>query len=193
MRAVREALGPRAQIRVDANAAWDLETASEVLAEIEPLGIQLAEQPVATMERAAELAARPRSRSPATRASRLPSDALRAARTGAFRADRDQALEGRRARRRRCGSRATCPPTPRAPSTARSGSRSALAWPRSCAPLPWPARGERSHGLATQRLFASTIASVECELRDGMLHPPPGPGLGVEIDEDGAPSPPPLA
>ena len=49
--------------------------------------------------------------------------------------------------------------------------------------LPWPAAGERSHGLATQRLFASTIASTECELRDGFLHPPPGPGLGVEIDE----------
>ena len=41
-----------------------------------------------------------------------------------------------------------------------------------------------AHGLATQRLFASTVAAVECELRDGWLHPPPGPGLGVEIDED---------
>ena len=40
-----------------------------------------------------------------------------------------------------------------------------------------------AHGLATQRLFSSTIASVECELRDGMLYPPAGPGLGVEIDE----------
>ena len=40
-----------------------------------------------------------------------------------------------------------------------------------------------AHGLATQRLFASTIAAVECELRDGFLHPPAGPGLGVEIDE----------
>jgi L-alanine-DL-glutamate epimerase-like enolase superfamily enzyme len=40
-----------------------------------------------------------------------------------------------------------------------------------------------AHGLATQQLFASTIASVECQLRDGMLHPPKGPGLGVEIDE----------
>jgi muconate cycloisomerase len=40
-----------------------------------------------------------------------------------------------------------------------------------------------AHGLATQRLFASTIASVECELSDGVIHPPPGPGLGVEIDE----------
>jgi muconate cycloisomerase len=40
-----------------------------------------------------------------------------------------------------------------------------------------------AHGLATQRLFASSIAAVECELRGGMLHLPEGPGLGVEIDE----------
>ena len=50
-----------------------------------------------------------------------------------------------------------------------------------------------AHGLATQRLFASTIASVECELRDGMLHLPAGPGLGVEIDEAALRAPPPLA
>ncbi|HEU4598826.1 MAG TPA: enolase C-terminal domain-like protein, partial [Solirubrobacterales bacterium] len=48
-----------------------------------------------------------------------------------------------------------------------------------------PERLELAHGLATQRLFAATIATVECEVRDGMLHlpPGPGPGLGVEIDE----------
>ena len=40
-----------------------------------------------------------------------------------------------------------------------------------------------AHGLATQRLFSSTVAAVECELRDGTLRLPPGPGLGVEIDE----------
>ena len=40
-----------------------------------------------------------------------------------------------------------------------------------------------AHGLATQRLFAETIATRECELRDGTLHLPDGPGLGVEIDE----------
>ena len=39
-----------------------------------------------------------------------------------------------------------------------------------------------AHGLATQRLFASTIASAECELRGDRLHLPDGPGLGVEID-----------
>jgi L-alanine-DL-glutamate epimerase-like enolase superfamily enzyme len=47
-----------------------------------------------------------------------------------------------------------------------------------------PERLELAHGLATQRLFAETIAAAECELRDGMLRLPPGPGLGVEIDEE---------
>ncbi len=40
-----------------------------------------------------------------------------------------------------------------------------------------------AHGLATQRLFASTVASVECRLEGDMLQLPAGPGLGVEIDE----------
>ena len=73
VRAVREALGAEAQIRVDANAAWDLETARRVLAEIEPLGIQLVEQPVAThgARRGTGTGDR-RSRSPGTRASRPP-------------------------------------------------------------------------------------------------------------------------
>src|SRR5690242_7203982 len=56
VRAVREALGNEVHIRVDANAGWDLETAKAILAELEPLEIQLCEQPVATMERTAELA-----------------------------------------------------------------------------------------------------------------------------------------
>jgi L-alanine-DL-glutamate epimerase-like enolase superfamily enzyme len=50
------------------------------------------------------------------------------------------------------------------------------------------ARGDRAdagvaHGLATQLLFAETIAARGPEVRDGMLHLPDGPGLGVEIDE----------
>jgi hypothetical protein len=40
-----------------------------------------------------------------------------------------------------------------------------------------------AHGLATQELFGDTIASAQCEVRDGLLHLPDGPGLGVEIDE----------
>jgi L-alanine-DL-glutamate epimerase-like enolase superfamily enzyme len=45
---------------------------------------------------------------------------------------------------------------------------------------PWASLAQ---GLATQLLFGDTIASVECEVRDGALHVPEGPGIGVEIDE----------
>jgi len=40
-----------------------------------------------------------------------------------------------------------------------------------------------AHGLATQLLFAETIAKTECEVREGLLHAPAGPGLGIELDE----------
>ena len=35
-----------------------------------------------------------------------------------------------------------------------------------------------AHGLATQRLFAATIAAVECQLFDDILQMPRGPGTG---------------
>ncbi|HEX8690315.1 MAG TPA: enolase C-terminal domain-like protein, partial [Solirubrobacterales bacterium] len=57
VKAVREAVGTEASIRVDANGCWDVETAKRRLAELEPYDIELAEQPVATIEEAAELAA----------------------------------------------------------------------------------------------------------------------------------------
>ena len=50
----------------------------------------------------------------------------------------------------------------------------------------WVASGVivASLGSGLLALFAETIASAECEVRNGLLHLPPGPGLGVEIDED---------
>ena len=182
VRAVREALGPEAQIRVDANATWDLETARRVLAEIEPYGVQLAEQPVATMERAAELAAQTAIPLAGDESVETPDDALRAARTGAFALTgiKLSKVGGLFAAQRIAGN------LPAYASSALDGPVGIALGARlaqKLAPLPWPASGERSHGLATQRLFSSTIASVGCELRDGLLHPPPGPGLGVEIDE----------
>ena len=183
VRAVREALGPEAQIRVDANAAWDLETAAKVLGEIEPFAIQLAEQPVVTMERAAELARRTSIPLAGDESVETPDDALRAARTEAF------ALTG--IKLSKVGGLL---PAQRIAGNLPAYASSALDGPVGIAlgtrlaaklqPLPWPASGKRAHGLATQRLFAETIAAVGCELRDGHLHPPPGPGLGVEIDDD---------
>lgn len=48
--AVREALGPRGHLRVDANGAWDVDTAASALARLDAYDLQYAEQPVATLE-----------------------------------------------------------------------------------------------------------------------------------------------
>lgn len=182
VRAVREALGLEAQIRVDANASWDLETAKRVLNEIASFRIQLAEQPVATMERAAELARLTEIPLAGDESIESPEDALRASRTGAFRLTgvKLSKVGGLFRALRIAGN------LPAYASSALDGPVGIALGARLAGKLsllPWPASGERSHGLATQRLFASTVASTECELRDGFLHPPPGPGLGVEIDE----------
>lgn len=44
--AVRKGLGDQVKIRIDANASWSLEDAEKILDVMEPLGIELAEQPV---------------------------------------------------------------------------------------------------------------------------------------------------
>ena len=53
--AVRAAVEPTVKLRVDANAAWDLDTAIDVLRALEPYDLELAEQPVATLEELAVL------------------------------------------------------------------------------------------------------------------------------------------
>jgi o-succinylbenzoate synthase len=48
--AVRDALGPSGAIRVDANAAWDVDTAVSRIAELDRVGLEYVEQPCATLE-----------------------------------------------------------------------------------------------------------------------------------------------
>jgi O-succinylbenzoate synthase len=47
--AVREALGPAGRLRVDVNAAWDLQTAIERIERMEVFDLEYVEQPVATL------------------------------------------------------------------------------------------------------------------------------------------------
>ena len=54
VRAVRDAL-PRARIRLDANGAWDPDTAGIFLAQVRGLDIELIEDPVSTMEEMARV------------------------------------------------------------------------------------------------------------------------------------------
>lgn len=176
VRAVREALGPGVRIRVDANEAWDLETAKRTLAELEPFGIELAEQPVAGLEAMAELAAATSIPLAADESVASLEEAERAVALGAcaYTGIKLSKVGGPEA------ARAIAATLPAYVTSALDGPVGIAAAAR----VAQAVGGELAHGLATQRLFAGTIASVECELRNGMLHLPPGPGLGVEIEED---------
>ena len=48
--AVRDAIGPRARLRVDANGAWDVATAVERITAMAPYDLELVEQPVAAID-----------------------------------------------------------------------------------------------------------------------------------------------
>ena len=180
---MREAVGPEVRIRVDANEAWDLETAKRTLAELEPLEIELAEQPVAGLEAMAELAASTSIPLAADESVATLAEAERAAALGAceFTGIKLSKVGGPHA------AFAIADVLPAYVTSALDGPVGIAAGAQvalSLAETGHPERLHLAHGLATQRLFAETIASVECELRNGMLHLPPGPGLGVEIDED---------
>lgn len=56
--AVREALGPGGNLRVDVNASWDLETAVARIERLDRFDLQYVEQPVATLEDMKALRAR---------------------------------------------------------------------------------------------------------------------------------------
>lgn len=53
--AVRDALGPGGGLRVDVNALWDVDTATERLERLDRFDLQYAEQPVATIDEMVEL------------------------------------------------------------------------------------------------------------------------------------------
>jgi o-succinylbenzoate synthase len=182
VRAVREALGPEPRLRVDANAAWELEQAAAILAELEELDVELAEQPVATLEEATKLARMTAIPIAGDESIESQADAERAAMLGAYQ------LAG--VKLSKVGGPeeaiAIADVLPSYLSSALDGpvGIAAAAQVAQTLAATAPEGGlDLAHGLATQRLFAETVAAVECELRDGMLHLPPGPGLGVEIDE----------
>jgi len=183
VRAVRDALGPEVRIRVDANEAWSLGTAKATLAELEPFGIELAEQPVAGLEAMAELAASTSIPLAADESVTSLDEAEEAAALGAcaYTGIKLSKVGGPEA------ALAIADVLPAYITSALDGPVGIAAAAQvalSLAETTHPERLHLAHGLATQRLFASTVAAVECELRAGMLHLPPGPGLGVEIDEE---------
>jgi muconate cycloisomerase len=176
VRAVREAVGDDARIRIDANGAWSPVEARAFLAELEPLGIELCEQPVASLEEMAKLRAATSIPLAADESIATPEDAALARRLGAcdLMTVKLAKVGGPQAARGEWG-------LPVYLSSALDGPVGIAAAAICATRLPRDAGV--AHGLATQLLFSETIAAQGPEVRDGMLHLPPGPGLGVELDE----------
>jgi L-alanine-DL-glutamate epimerase-like enolase superfamily enzyme len=178
--AVRSALGPTARIRVDANGAWTPQQALDRLGAMEAHGLELAEQPAASLEELAVVRGQTAVPIAADESVTKASDARRADELGACQlATVKLAKVGGIEAAREISSL-----LPSYLSSALDGPVGIAAAAHAAQVLPavGPAAG-LAHGLATQRLFADTIATRECEVRDGLLHLPDGAGLGVEIDE----------
>jgi o-succinylbenzoate synthase len=180
--AVRAALGPEAKIRLDANASWSLEEATRILAAVEPLGVELVEQPVETIAEAAELAGRTAIPLAGDESIVTSADAERSVREGAF------AITG--IKLSKVGGlepgRDIAGLMPSYVASALDGPVGIAVGRRLAEWIDSPrfAHERLAHGLATRRLFAETIAAVECELQGDLLHEAPGPGLGIVINED---------
>jgi L-Ala-D/L-Glu epimerase len=178
--AVREALGPDALIRVDANASWARDDAIAILRSLEPLRIELAEQPVEGLAEMAAVAAATEIPIAADESVANAKQAQRAARAGACRlATVKLAKTGGIG-----GAAGVAKHLPVYLSSALDGPVGIAAAAHAAQAIyAESADPGVAHGLATQMLFADGIASRECELRDGALRLPEAPGLGVEIDE----------
>jgi L-alanine-DL-glutamate epimerase-like enolase superfamily enzyme len=178
--AVRAAVGPRARIRVDANGVWSPREAVERLDAMEAFGLELAEQPAADLEDLALVRGQTAIPIAADESITDATDARRALELAAC-----QLGTVKLAKVGGVGpALAIADLLPVYLSSALDGPVGIAAAAHLAQALPGTGvRAGLAHGLATQLLFADTIASVECELRDGCLHTPAGPGLGVRIDE----------
>src|SRR3954447_15802301 len=178
--AVRGAVGEVARIRVDANGVWAPQDAVLRLTAMERHGIELAEQPAADLEDLAVVRNQTAIPIAADESVNGPGDARRARELGAC-----QLATVKLAKVGGIGpARAIAAELPVYLSSALDGPVGIAAAAHLAQVLPSAAPGAGlAQGLATQLLFADTIASVECELHDGLLRLPDGPGLGVEIDE----------
>jgi O-succinylbenzoate synthase len=177
---VREAVGDDALIRVDANGSWSTDDAIAILGRLEPLGIELAEQPVAGLR---ELAAVRE-----TTGIRIAADESVATRKEATKAVSAGACDLATVKLAKVGglgrAAGIAAELPVYMSSALDGPVGIAAAAHGAQAIYREAADPGlAHGLATQKLFAATIASCECSLEGNRLVLPEGPGHGIELDE----------
>jgi o-succinylbenzoate synthase len=177
---VRRAVGAEAKLRVDANGAWGVDDAVDALNAMHEEGhLELAEQPCPSLDQLAKLRGRVSVPIAADESVASPDDARLAIAQGAcdLATVKLSKVGGPRE------ALAVSSVLPVYLSSALDGPVGIAAAAHTARALSSSGDAGVAHGLATQRLFAGTIASRQCELRNGRLYLPDGPGLGVEIDD----------
>jgi L-alanine-DL-glutamate epimerase-like enolase superfamily enzyme len=177
---VRQTFGPEAIIRVDANGAWDVGDAADRLRVMSAHGIELAEQPVGTFEQMVELRQQVPVRLAADESLVSPFDARRARELGAC-----QVAAIKLAKVGGLGAALAIS------EVIPSYLSSALEGPVGIAAAAHAVQALRAtggdagvaHGLATERLFSSSVGNGLAAERDRLIVGD-APGLGVEIDEE---------
>lgn len=179
MRAVRDVVGDAVALRVDANGAWDMPTARLRIEELSEVGLELAEQPCASIEELTELRALVDTPIVADESADTPEAAA-----AAFEAGACDAVTIKLAKVG--GIRAALRVADGAPSYLSSALDSPLGIAAAAhAAQALPTRGFATglaHGLATSGLFADNVAD-DSALRGPSIDLGDVPGLGIEVDE----------
>jgi len=178
--AVRSAAGDAVKLRIDANGAWSVGEAIELLTEMRELGLELAEQPCATTEELAMLGDRLDVPIVADENVASLADALRVKDLGACEAATLKLAKVGGARE-----------ALRIAEAIPSYLSSALDSPLGIAAAVHVAQvlpqneftAGLAHGLATSSLFADNVAAADA-FAGPTIPAPASPGLGVEIDRD---------
>jgi L-alanine-DL-glutamate epimerase-like enolase superfamily enzyme len=176
--AVRERVGDGPRIRVDANAAWQPEEAIEMIDAMARHGLELVEEPVGGFDGLARVRRGVRPPIAADESVNDADDARRAVESGAC----DLATVKLAKAGGIAAALEVANEIPVYLSSALDGPVGIAAAAHTAQVLPGGGAGV-AHGLATQRLFADTIAARGPELDGPRLNVPDEPGLGVEIDE----------
>ena len=180
VKTVRETAGSEALIRLDANAAWTVAEAERQLGSLAPLTIELVEQPVGTLEQMSELRGRTPVRLAADESVVSPRDAREAVGLGACEMATVKLAKA-------SGIGAAMEIAGEIPvylSSSLEGPVGIAAAAHAFQAFAGgPGDAGVAHGLATERLFSTSVGrGVPFETDE--LIPSDAPGLGVELDEE---------
>ncbi|KAB1196320.1 MULTISPECIES: mandelate racemase/muconate lactonizing enzyme family protein [Haloferax] len=177
--AVRDAVGPSVSIRADANGAWDRWTADRFLDAVAALDLEYLEQPLPATQLDGHAALRRLHDTPIALDESLsvvtPSRAI-ASNAADVLVCKPMALGGPD-RTLSVANRARSAGVDVVVTTTIDAVVARLGALHVAAALP----GERAHGLATAAFLDTDVAADPAPVRDGVMHVPCGPGLGIDV------------